>query len=58
VHRAISGPGPFTLFLMVDSAFANLTQEQVKLVWLVLAKGVGGGGLISLPFNTPTLQFP
>lgn len=30
VHRALSGPGPFTLFLMVDTAFANLTQEQVK----------------------------
>lgn len=28
VHQALSGSGPFTLFLMVDSAFANLTQEQ------------------------------
>ena len=32
VHQSLSGAGPFTLFLMVDSAFANLTQEQVKLV--------------------------
>ena len=31
VHQALSGSGPFTLFLMVDSAFANLTQEQVKI---------------------------
>ncbi|XP_067024545.1 stabilin-2-like [Acropora muricata] len=28
VHQALSGTGPFTLFLMVDSAFANLTHEQ------------------------------
>ena len=31
VHQALAGAGPFTLFLMVDDAFANLTQEQVKL---------------------------
>ena len=30
VHQALAGAGPFTLFLMVDDAFANLTQEQVK----------------------------
>ena len=30
VHQALSGTGPFTLFLMVDSAFANLTHEQVN----------------------------
>lgn len=28
VHQALAGAGPFTLFLMVDDAFANLTQEQ------------------------------
>ena len=30
MHQALSGTGPFTLFLMVDSAFANLTHEQVN----------------------------
>ena len=29
MHLALSGAGPFTLFLMVNSAFSNLTQEEV-----------------------------
>lgn len=29
MHQALVGAGPFTLFLMVDSAFSNLTQEEV-----------------------------
>ena len=32
MHRALSGAGPFTLFLMVNSAFSNLTQEEVKII--------------------------
>ena len=38
VHPYLIGAGPFTLFLMVDSAFANLTQEEVKVFcyhWLM-----------------------
>lgn len=30
MHQALAGAGPFTLFLMVDSAFSNLTQEEVR----------------------------
>ena len=40
MHQALAGAGPFTLFLMVDSAFANLTQEQVK---NILKQFISGG---------------
>lgn len=30
MHLALSGAGPFTLFLMVNSAFSNLTQEELS----------------------------
>lgn len=32
MHLALSGAGPFTLFLMANSAFSNLTQEEVIVV--------------------------
>ena len=37
MHQALAGAGPFTLFLMVDSAFSNLTQEEVTemLSWFI-----------------------
>ncbi|PFX25122.1 Stabilin-2 [Stylophora pistillata] len=30
MHSALSGAGPFTLFVMVNSAFSNLTQEELS----------------------------
>ena len=30
MHRALAGAGPFTLFLMPNSAFANLTHHEVR----------------------------
>ena len=39
MHQALAGAGPFTLFLMVDSAFSNLTQDEVTEI-LVLLKSI------------------
>lgn len=39
MHQALAGAGPFTLFLMVDSAFSNLTQDEVTEI-LVLLKSM------------------
>ena len=36
MHLALSGAGPFTLFLMVNRAFSNLTQEEVIVVLKVV----------------------
>lgn len=57
VHPALIGAGPFTLFLMVDSAFANLTQEEVKVVLLSLAnENDNGNGNVFIYCTYHSLQ--
>ena len=63
MHQALAGAGPFTLFLMVDSAFSNLTQEEVrnrlnqlctasagKMLKLILSNKLHIGGLLHANF--------